>query len=293
MKFKFPRRRTLLRWFFILLAVLILLVYIGMPFAFGVYATLPIKTSVGAPPEGVEEISLLTEDNVKLIAWYAPPQNGAVIILVAGAHGTRNSVRPYADMLRQHGFGTLSLDLRGHGESEGNSNQFGWEGTQDIGAAVAFLQTREEVKAIGGLGTSLGGEVVLGAASTYPELQAIVSDGASFRSVEEYIDLSYQRPLHRNFTTRVMYLAVRLFSGDKPPLPIRDSLLAAPNTHFLLIAGGNEHTEVDYNEMFADTVGERATLWVAPKAGHVGAFGRHREEYEQRVISFFEESLLK
>ncbi len=104
---------------------------------------------------------------------------------------------------------------------------------------------------------------------------------------------TYQRPLYRNFTTRVMYLAVRLFSGDRPPLPIRDSLLAAPNTHFLLIAGGNQYTEVDYNEMFADTVGERATLWVAPDAGHVGAFRRHREEYEQRVITSFEETLLR
>lgn len=288
---KFPRRRTLIRGCLIIFVLLAVLVYLVMPIAFAFYATRPLSSSVGAPPDGYEAVSLITEDGVKLAAWYAPPENGAVLILVAGASGTRKSMRSYATMLREHGFGILSLDLRGHGESEGNSNQYGWEGTQDIGAAVNFLREQEEVLSIGGLGTSLGGEILLGAASSYPEIQAIVSDGASFRSVEEYTALSYQRPLYRNFTTRVLYFGVALFSGDEPPLPIHKSIVAAPNTHFLFIAGDDNNVEVDYNEYFADLTG--GDLWIAPRVGHVQAFGHYPEEYTQRVITFFEATLLR
>ncbi len=287
------RRKLIVRGIGIVLIVLVLLVYIGLPFAVGFYATRPVKKAVGEAPEGYRELTLTTEDNIRIAAWYAPPENGAVIILLAGANGTRASTKRYAAMLREHGFGILALDLRGHGESEGNANQFGWEGTLDVGAAVEFLRGQAEVEAIGGLGTSLGGEVLLGAASRYPELQAIVSDGASQRSVEEYTALDYQRPLYRNFTVRVLYFSVGLFSGDEPPLPIADSIQAAAETRFLFIAGDDNNTEVDYNEFFRQLTDGRSQLWVAPRVGHVGAFGEYQGEYEQRVIAFFEAALLK
>jgi fermentation-respiration switch protein FrsA (DUF1100 family) len=38
-------------------------------------------------------------------------------------------------------------------------------------------------------------------------------------------------------------------------------------------------------------LGERAALWIAPDADHVQAFGRHPEEYERRVIEFFDAAL--
>ena len=56
------------------------------------------------------------------------------------------------------------FDFRGHGESSGEGNGFDWEGTRDVAAAVAYLQ-EQNISLIGGLRTSLGGEVLLGAAS--------------------------------------------------------------------------------------------------------------------------------
>jgi hypothetical protein len=46
------------------------------------------------------------------------------------------------------------------------------------------------------------------------------------------------------------------------------------------------------NKVFADAVGERAALWIAPDAPHTGAFGRYPDEYEQRVVAFFEATLI-
>lgn len=293
MKLKLPGRKRALRWLLIIFLILTIGVYLFLPIAVGVMVVFPYKQSVEQPPQGFSEVTLETSDGVKLAAWYTPPANGAAVILIHGAGNSRESVRRYAEMLADHGYGVLALDLRGHGESEGTTNRLGWQGTRDVGAAVAYLQTQPDVKAIGGLGLSLGAEVLLGAASTYPEIAAITADGATQRSIAELRALPSERPLYRNFTARVMFTTVQVLSGDDPPTPpLLDSMVEAETTAFLLIAAGSDPQEVDYNELFAETLGARATLWVAPDASHTGAFSRYRDEYEQRVGAFFDAFLL-
>jgi len=292
-KLRLPARRRVLRWIAILIPIVIVVLYLVVPIVFAVYVVFPYKESVGRPPDGFSEVSLTTEDGVRLAAWYAPPDNGTAIILIHGAGGSREGVRNHAAMLRAHGYGVLALDLRGHGESSGRTNRFGWQGTRDVRAAVAYLLEQPEVTTVGGLGLSLGGEVLLGAASEVSGLRAIVADGATQRSLDELRALPSERPLVRNFTARVMFAAVQLLSGDDPPRPpLLESMIRAEGTAFLLIAAGRDAQEVDFNTLFAETVGERATLWVAQEASHTGAFKRYPDEYERRVIDFFDTRLL-
>jgi pimeloyl-ACP methyl ester carboxylesterase len=244
-------------------------------------------------PEGFEEVSLLAEDGIRLEAWYHPPENGVAIILFHGAGNSRASLYPYADMLVRNGFGVLAVDMRGHGESQGATNLLAWEGTADVGAAVNYLVERDEVERIGGLGISAGGEALLGASSRYPEIRAILADGATRRSTEELLALESERPLVRNFTARVMYATVDLLSGQEPPEPLLEAMLASGSTRFLFIAGGGDRLEVAFNELFAQQLGERASLWVVPEAEHTAAFGLHPQEYEQIVIEFFQNAFLE
>ena len=140
-------------------SVLLVLLYLVFPVIMGVMALLPFKNIPGPAPAGYEEISFFTDDNILIQAWYLAPQaNGAVILLLHGAGSSRISMRIYAEMLAGRGYGVLAIDLRGHGLSGGKTNRLGWQGTSDIGAALRFLERRTEVKAIGALGNSLGGE---------------------------------------------------------------------------------------------------------------------------------------
>ncbi len=202
-------------------------------------------------------------------------------------------MRSYAQMLARRGYGILALDLRGHGASEGKTNRLGWQGTLDVGAAVNFLRSRSEVRHIGGLGSSMGGEVLLGAASTYPAIEAIAADGATRRCTEELLALQTERPLARNFTARVMFASVQLFSGEQPPQPLLQSMLETAKTQFLLIAAGSNALEVSFNQMFTNTLGNRAALWIAPGVGHTGAFSQYPQEYEQRLVNFFNRTLVE
>ena len=288
MKRLFVTHKRIVRIIAGIIALLLGTLYIGFPTVMAVGVVLPTATAPDDAPAGFTDVMLSTSENVNLAAWYAPPENGTAIILLHGAGSGRQHVEAHAVMLREYGFGVLALNLRGHGDSDGQTNRLGWNGTADVGAAVDFLRTQAEVEHIGGLGLSMGGEVLLGAASAYPEIQAIAAEGATYRSVDEYTSLPSNRPFYRNMTHRIFAFMVRIVSGDAPPgTTIMDSLQATTDTTFFFIAAGNEAEEIVYNEMFQNAVDDRGDLWVIPAIGHIEGITRERADYEQRVVTFF------
>jgi len=76
--------------------------------------------------------------------------------------------------------------------SEGDYNAFGWSGEPDLRAALAFLRRRPDVDParIGGLGLSVGGELLLQTAAHTRALRAVVSEGAGQRSLAEHLDIA-------------------------------------------------------------------------------------------------------
>ena len=98
-----------------------------------------------------------------LTAWYAASRNGAAVIVVPGTSGV-----DHARLLAEHGYGVLLLNRRGEADSEGDPNLFGWGGQGDIDGAIDFLSARADVSpgAVGALGLSVGGEVLLEHAAT-------------------------------------------------------------------------------------------------------------------------------
>ena len=118
---------------------------------------------LGAP---YEDVAFTTSDGLRLEGWYIRSRNGAAVIAFPG----RAASQKRAKMLADHGYGVLLFDRRGEGESEGDPNLLGWHGERDIHAAVRFLQSRPDVDPgkIGGIGLSVGGEVMMGAAAESP-----------------------------------------------------------------------------------------------------------------------------
>ena len=88
-------------------------------------------------------------------------------------------------MLVEHGYGVLLFDRRGEGASEGDPNIFGWAGDRDLHAAAEYLQGRPDVDPdrIGGIGFSVGGEMLLQAAARLGRVQ-----GGRLRGRERPLD---------------------------------------------------------------------------------------------------------
>ncbi len=229
-------------------ATLIALVFVLFPLSFAY-----VITHVARAPEAdidlggadAEAVKLHTSDGLTLHGSYVPSRNGAAVIVAFG----RKKTQPHARMLIRHGYGVLIFDRRGEGDSDGDPNAFAWnEGELDVRAAAAFLKKRRDVDPdrIGGLGLSVGGETLLQAAARRDDLQAVVSEGASSRSVGELRSVS-GADLGATVMTAGITAGTALFADAAPPPHLRDLVpRISPRAMLLIYAtkgtGGEEHT---------------------------------------------------
>jgi len=257
-----------------------------------------VTTHVGravVPPDhlGVdhENVTFETGDGLELHGWYIPSRNGAAVIAFPGRNGPQKPAR----ILAKHGYGVLLFDRRGEGESEGDPNSWGWGGEADIKAAIAYLHARPDVDPdrIGGIGNSVGGEMMIEAAAETDDLKAIVSEGAGARSTKEDMDEG-DPSLGSSTLGLAMSLAktaaVAVSSNQAPPADLED-LAADVQQPMLLIAAPESGHGERLNRDYHAAAGASSTLWEIPESGHVGGLEARPEEWERRVAGFFDEAL--
>jgi len=263
------------------------------PIAFGYVTTHTARAFVPANELGVpyEDVTFTTSDGLELRGWYIPSRNGAAVISFPGRKGPQRPAR----MLAEHGYGVLLFDRRGEGVSDGDPHAFGWGGERDVKAAVAYLQQRPDVDParIGGIGLSVGGEMMLDATADTPGLKAVVSEGAGARSVTEELDWDHIKGLEKvvnGISGAIKTGSHVILSNQLPPEHLAD-LVARSSTPMLMIAAPNSGHGEGLNRMYAEAAGDNATLWEIPESGHVGGMDSRPEEYERRVVGFFDREL--
>jgi len=263
------------------------------PIAFAINATHRARTAVEAADLGrrYERVSFTTADGLRLVGWYVPSRNRAAVIAVPGRSGPVAQAR----MLARHGYGVLLFDRRGEGESEGDFNAFGWGGDADLKAAVTFLARRPDVDAarIGGLGLSVGGEMMLEAAAEDERLRAVVSEGAGVRSLAEHWDDPGPAAVQKPFSDWVIQtLALTVLANRAPPPGLSGVVDDIAPRPLLLIRGLEGQQQEALNRVYYDAARQPRTLWEVPGAGHTAALSARPHEYERRVVGFFDRALL-
>jgi uncharacterized protein len=239
-----------------------------------------------------QNVTFTTADGLRLKGWYVPSKNGAAVISFPGRKGTQNPAR----MLARHGYGVLLFDRRGEGESEGDPNAWGWAGHQDVEAAVRFLQRRPDVERdrIGGIGLSVGGEMMLESAARARGLKAVVSEGAGERSIREYLDITGNGKWTDVPSYAALSAGIALFSNNTPPASLKDLVGSiAPTPVFFVYGEHGQQGERNLNPTYYAAAGQPKMIWKVPGSGHVGGIDARPKEYEQRVVGFFDRTLLK
>ena len=186
-------------------------------------------------------------------------------------------------MLVRHGYGVLLFDRRGEGDSEGDPNAVGWNGDRDIKAAIAFLRERPDVDPdrIGGIGLSVGGELMLETAAETDALKAVVSEVPGFdpcarrrrrpgsKSGWRFRSGVGSRPRPRCSRRRAPAEPERRGRAHRTP----PGLL-----HLRSQRAGGE----DLSQDFYESAGEPKDVWEIPEGGHVGGAEARPREYERR-----------
>ena len=274
----------------VLVGVLVVAQVVLFPTALSYVITHVARAHVPEANLGVpyEEVELTTSDGLRLRGWYIPSRNRAAVISFPG----RTSSQSRARMLARHGYGVLLFDRRGEGESDGDPNLFGWQGERDVHAAVAFLQRRPDVdpERIGGIGLSVGGEMMIEAAAESPALEAIVSEGASGRSVRDILanpGTSWPEVIGNGVATA----ATALFTDDLPPSDLLGFVPKITGATFFVYGEKGQSVEKPANEAFYAAARGTKEIWEVPRSGHMKGIEAQPAEYERRVVGFLDRTL--
>jgi fermentation-respiration switch protein FrsA (DUF1100 family) len=235
-----------------------------------------------------QEVEFITEDRVKLSAWYTPPQNG-VVILVAHGYGDKRAEDFYA-LFAAHGYGVLAWDFRAHGRSEGEFSSLGYYEVLDAKAALDFALAQPGVEHVGAWGGSMGAVTMIRAAAQYPEIEALVAD-SPFVTLEEEMNLRVPFPMMRSL---IRFFAERE-SGMTLDLvrPVDNIARISPRPVLLIQGLGDGMVPLDSAQRLYDAAGEPRQLWMEKDVPHLNMYAFYKTRYTKRVIKFFDEYLLK
>ena len=234
-----------------------------------------------------QDLQLITEDNVKLSAWYTPPKNGAVI-LVAHGYGDKRA-EDYYVLFASHGYGVVAWDFRAHGKSEGEFSSLGYYEVLDAKAALDFALAQPGVEHVGAWGGSMGAVTMIRTTAQYPEIEALVAD-SPFATLKEEMDLRVPFPLLRAL---IRFFAERQSGVSVDSVrPLDDIPRISPRPVFFIQGMGDSMVPLDSAQRLYEAAGEPRQLWTENEVPHLNMYAYYKGRYTKRVIDFFDEYLL-
>lgn len=244
--------------------------------------------------QAYRDVTFTSVDGITLHGWYLPSQNGAAIIVGHGM-GTHRSLKP-AVMLARNGYGVLTFDWRAHGESGGDLSTCGYHETRDAEAALDWLREQPDVdpERIGMLGESMGAITAIRTAAQRPEIKAVVAD-SPYPDLEEGIYNIWTGSGFPAFPFVQLQIAMgEWYSGLSLDLmqPLDDVAAISPRPILILTGGLDPILGPDAGQRYYKAASEPKELWFEPDVGHVGFWRVMPDEYEQRVVDFFDAALL-
>ena len=240
-----------------------------------------------------DAVTFTSEDGTQLSGWHIPAKNQATVILLHGYNNNRMGMTWHAEVLARHDYGVLLYDLRGHGESGGDRRSFGWADVDDVVAALNFLdaQATRDSERVGILGFSIGGQIALRATADTNRLHAVIADDPSFAAIRDTGSPTTLTDYAIYLNRWLMFQGIALRNGMAPPAPIIDIIGDIAPRPLLLISSeyGNADSTV---RRYDANAREPKALWEIPAAWHGGEWTVAPEEYEARMIAFFDQALL-
>ena len=255
----------------------------------------PVPQSIGELPADLagRSVQFLSESGATIHGWFIPGKKGkGAIALMHGVHSNRLSMLDRARFLSHAGYSVLLFDFQAHGESTGNHITFGYLESKDAKAAISFLRSSAPDEKVALIGVSMGGAAALLASPpldvnamvlemVYPTIKQAVSDRLSMRLGRWSSVLA---PL------LTWQLKPRLGIDADALRPI-DKVGSIRVPKLFVVGAEDQHTTLEESREMFEVAGEPKELWVVNGAKHVDLHQVARQEYEQRVLSFFAQHL--
>jgi alpha-beta hydrolase superfamily lysophospholipase len=223
----------------------------------------------------IEPVRLRTTDGEELGAWYMAGRrdDAPSVIELHGKGGTRLARLGAADLAQEVGCAVLLVTLRGHGDSSGEREDFGWSARHDVIAAVDWIANRRPGRPVLLHGTSLGAAAAvfageeLGPAVDGYALECLYTDLES--AARNRCETVFPPVLDRLAAWGLVAAAWITWPRFREIAPIEAIARIPSSTPILLIAGGDDvHARPAEVAALRDRVAAHARLVVIDGAPH-------------------------
>ncbi len=282
--------------------VLVLLAFVGLhkiaPYA--IISPYRVNEDLSPTDLGLESevLTLSGVDDVPLKGyWVKSKQDTAkgIIISLHGIGSCKEHGLPLAKHLAEQGIETIVFDGRGHGESGGKYNTYGFYEKLDVSNIMDYIKARKPEAKVGIWGNSLGGAIALQALaidqriefgvieSTFTDMRLIVHDyakrlmgGISLRFASNY----------------ALWRASKIANFD--PNKVKPIISVQSIKQPVLIAHGDadENISVEYGkQLFENLKSTDKELVIVEGGGHAGLFQQGGEAYAEKLWTFIARNL--
>jgi pimeloyl-ACP methyl ester carboxylesterase len=254
-------------------------------------------------------VGLRSHDDLDVAGWWLTDDTSgepgrATVVLVHGRGGNRSSMLPLAKFLVGAGYDALAIDLRAHGDSQGNYPSPGYFEVAEITAAVEYAHRRSPRPVIL-LGHSVGGVAVLHTAGGRADVAAAIADSA-FVSFFDMMDRFRAGQTSRWARLGMWFAAsrrlagltafmIRVGSGYRIDARRADLMPVLPRIRcpVLFVTGERDEIVSTANtRRMAAAVTVPGTRIVELDAGHQ-TYGDAPRDYERAVLGFLDEVVLR
>jgi uncharacterized protein len=242
------------------------------------------------------DVSVQSIDGNTIHGWYIPSTNGAGVILQHGFKSDREELLEEAAILANRGYGVLVSSIRAHDVNEGELIAFGLREMPDIDAWVKFLQQQEGIESIGMLGNSLGGSLIIQYAAANKDIKAVVAHSA-FSSMRDTINTSvrYFTDLPAfPFASLIRFWAEQEIDGDIEDIDAKKWIgNISPRPILILHSISDIAISSESGELLFAAAAEPKELWQVEGVQHAAFDTQLPQEFENRVLRFFDRFLLE
>ncbi len=259
-----------------------------------------------------EEIQFASRDpqipDAKLAAWWVPAAeaDAPAVVLVHGVQSCRReaSVLLAAGMLHKAGYSVFLMDLRDHGDSEGDDARFagGSEEYLDVLGGWDWVQAQGvPADRIGVAGFSFGSISSIVAGSQEPQVAAVWADSATTTMNEGIGNFLADQVHDGSGLSKILVpgaiIWAKVIAGDDLTRfdPIKE-VAAYGGRHIAFVHGAADSILPAQmsRDLQAAAVAAGATspeAWIVPEAKHTEEIYVAPDVYADRLVTFFDEAL--
>lgn len=245
-----------------------------------------------------EEITIKSDDNLNLKGVYhnVHPNSNKVVLINHGYTANRYVGYQFTDVFFEEGYNVLLIDMRSHGESEGEFASYGYNESSDIGCWVRWIKKRVGKDAYIGLhGQSMGAASVMIYGGTHSNEVKFIIEDCGFTTARDAIKSQFASakipfwPLYNLIRIK----AKMAYRFDLDSISPKEAIINS-NIPILFIHGKEDNIVPTWmsSDLYNSKKGSKDRLYLVDRAGHMEAYSTNKSVYKNVVKDFLKNNLM-